>query len=147
MIVGKTAKAKTKPSLPFGSASVPKTNCSATNRYLCLSVDVPTAANIGITAVGAFGLTPVPTHCETSAPVAFPLTTTLTIVELLEDGPHFAGTTTIPPIRCAGVEGVLLAPVLTELMSGPENPYALSIGPPKKTEEPKKKEEEPEEEE
>jgi hypothetical protein len=132
---------------PSGTlASVPKATCAATNRYVCLSMSVPTKANVGITAAGVFGLTVLPTHCETSEPVTFPLTTTLSIVELLERGPHFARTTTIPPIKCEGLEALLLAPVLTELMSGPENPYALSISPPPPKKEEPKKEEEPEEE-
>ena len=107
---------------------IPRTNCSTT-KSPCLSLTVPTEANVGITAAGVFGITLLPTHCVTSEPVTFPLSTTLTIAELLIKGPSFAGTTTIPPIKCAGLEELVLAPLLTELMSGPENPYAIAIAP------------------
>ena len=95
---------------------------------VCAAVSVPTKVNIGITYLGPLGLD-VPTHCVTSEPVAFNLTDTLTIAELLVHGPHFAGTVTIPPISCEGVEALVVAPILTEEMSGPENPYELSIHP------------------
>jgi hypothetical protein len=53
------------------------------------------------------------------------------LAELLTVGPHFTGTTTIPPIRCDGLTGLAVGPVLTTVMSGPDNPYALNLAAPK----------------
>lgn len=101
---------------------------------ICLTMSVPTKANVGITevsttAAGILGVSTT-TQCETSEPLTLSLSTTLTIAELVDAGPHFSGTTTIPPIRCYGLSGVALGPVLTTLMSGPDNPYQLAIAPP-----------------
>jgi hypothetical protein len=94
----------------------------------CLTLHVNTKANLGITKAGTSGLE-LPTQCTTSEPVAFSLSATLTLGELLSSGPGFTGTVTIPTIGCEGLEGLVLAPALTLLMSGPENPYALHISP------------------
>jgi hypothetical protein len=110
-------------------ASVPRSTCSETV-YVCMTLNIPTQANLGITAVGAFGVNLLPTHCQTAEPVTFPLSTTLDMYELLSVGPRFAGETSIPPIACYGPEALVLGPALTQLMSGPENPYALSINAP-----------------
>jgi len=93
----------------------------------CVTLSVDTRANLGITAVGILGIG-VPTHCETTEPVAFALSATLSLGQQLAEGPKFTGTTTIPSIDC-GLTGILLSPVLTALMSGPDNPYLLHIGP------------------
>jgi hypothetical protein len=93
----------------------------------CATMKVTSRAIIGITEVGLLGIG-VPVHCETSEPVVFNLTDHLTFEEVTEIGPHFAGTVTIPSITCSGLEGVLVGPLLTTLMSGPENPYSLYIG-------------------
>jgi hypothetical protein len=93
----------------------------------CATMSVTSKAIVGITEVGLLGIG-VPVHCETSEPVVFNLSTNLTFEELTEIGPHFTGTVTIPPISCGGLEGLLVAPLLTTLMSGPENPYSLYIG-------------------
>jgi hypothetical protein len=89
---------------------------------------VTSKAIIGITVVGLLGID-VPTECHTSEPVVFNLSTTLTLGELLDVGPHFSGTTTIPSIKCEGLSGLVLGALITELMSGSENPYALYIAP------------------
>lgn len=93
----------------------------------CATMKVTSKAIIGITEVGLLGIG-VPVHCETSEPVVFNLSTHLTFEEVTEIGPHFTGTVTIPSINCNGLEGLLVAPLLTTLMSGPENPYSLYIG-------------------
>jgi hypothetical protein len=93
----------------------------------CAQMKVTSRAIIGITEVGLLGIG-VPVHCETSEPVVFNLNTDLTFEEVTEIGPHFSGTVTIPSISCSGLEGVLVGPLLTTLMSGPENPYSLYIG-------------------
>lgn len=94
----------------------------------CATLDETAKANIGITAAGVLGIE-VPTHCETTEPVVFPLKETDTIGDTLELGLHFTGTTAIPPIECEGLSGVALAALLTSLMSGPENPFDLHIAP------------------
>jgi hypothetical protein len=37
---------------------------------------------------------------------------------------------TIPPIACEGPEALTLAPALTLVMSGPNNPYSIEINNP-----------------
>ncbi len=110
-------------------ASIPRSTCSETV-YVCMTLNIPTEVNLGITAVGAFGVNLLPTHCQTAQPVTFPLSTILDMYQLLSVGPRFSGETSIPPIACYGPEALVLGPALTQLMSGPENPYALSISPP-----------------
>jgi hypothetical protein len=94
----------------------------------CATMSVTSKAIIGITVVGLLGID-VPTQCQTTEPVTFNLTTTLTLGELLDVGPHFTGTTTIPTISCEGLSGLALGTLITGLMSGPENQYALYIAP------------------
>jgi hypothetical protein len=91
----------------------------------CATLAVGAKANIGLTVVGVLGIE-VPTHCETSEPVFIPLRASLPTSEL--DESHFKGTVTIPSINCEGLEGLALGTLLTTLMSGPDNPYALSLG-------------------
>jgi hypothetical protein len=102
----------------------------------CVSVAVNSKAIIGLTAAGVLGIE-LPTHCETTEPVSLALHTTEADAELFAIGEfHFAGTTTIPPIKCEEVlKGPALALLLTTLMSGPDNPYKLGLfvhepGPP-----------------
>ena len=110
---------------------------SCTNvKSACVTVTVPTRAIIGITSTGVspslLGVTvsaSASTECETAEPALFNLSTTLTLEEMIRYGTHFAGTVTIPPIKCNGVTGLAFGPVLTTLMSGPENPYTLAITP------------------
>ena len=94
----------------------------------CLTLSVPTKANLGITEVGLSGIQ-TPTHCETSEPVTLPLSTDVPLTELLNSGAHFTGTATIPPMKCGGLSGIAVGVALTALMSGPDNPYALNIVP------------------
>jgi hypothetical protein len=68
------------------------------------------------------GLLSVPTTCRTSAPIQLTLN---------YDGPfafpiNFNGTTTIPPLTGCG----LLGPTLGLLLSGPGNPYHITLSPP-----------------
>ena len=68
------------------------------------------------------GLLSVPTTCRTSAPIQLTLN---------YDGPlafpiNFDGTTTIPPLTGCG----LLGPTLGLLLSGPGNPYHITLSPP-----------------
>jgi hypothetical protein len=108
--------------------SVPFAECAQTRvGQACVRLAVHAKAIIGLTAAGILGIEK-PTHCETTEPVELPLSATLTMAELLNET-HFAGTATIPPIKCEGLEGLVLATLLTELMSGPGNPYAISLAP------------------
>ena len=64
----------------------------------------------------------VPTTCRTANPI---------LLHMDFDGPlfypiAFDGTTTIPPLIHCG----LLGPTLSTLMSGPDNPYHLTLAPP-----------------
>ncbi len=94
----------------------------------CAVMNVSSKAIIGMEEVGLLGIN-VPVSCQTAEPVDFELSTHLTYPELTDLGPHFSGTVTIPNIECGGLEGLVVAPLLTTLMSGPENPYALYIAP------------------
>jgi hypothetical protein len=93
----------------------------------CVTLTVNSEAEVGITALGILGID-VPTHCEIVEPLKLSLKETLPLAELLDEGSHFTGSTYIPPVNC-GLTGLALSPVLTALMSGPENSYSLHIGP------------------
>jgi len=107
--------------------SVATSNCGGNEG--CVNVSVPATANIGITSVGLLGIK-IPTNCTTSKAVAFNLSDDLTVFELFETGTTFTGTTTIPSVKCGGLGGIFIAPVLTSLFSGPDNAYSLSFSPP-----------------
>lgn len=85
-------------------------------------------ANIGISAVGILGIN-IPTSCTTSSAVSFPLSTSAPALSLTT-GVSFSGTTTLPSVKCGGILGGLLSPVLTALFSGPNNSFSLAIAPP-----------------
>jgi hypothetical protein len=106
----------------------PATGCGVAEAA-CVTVIAPTKADVGFTVVGILGIK-VPLHCETSEPVELPLTQTMLLSEAITTGNHFAGTTTIPPIKCPGPQGLVLGPVLTTALSGPENPYSVALTPP-----------------
>lgn len=93
---------------------------------ICVTLSVPSRVNLAITVVGVLGIN-VPTTCETSEPIAFDAVDTLTLKEVYTSGPQFTGTATFPPVACYGVNGLVLGPVLTTLISGPDNPYVLSL--------------------
>ncbi len=102
---------------------------------ICVTLSSPTLANIGITElgteVGPLGVSTT-TNCQTIEPMTLDLSTNVTVKEFFEQGAHFTGDTTIPPIACEGIEGLVLGPALTLVMSGPDNPYSLTIAPPAK---------------
>ena len=94
-----------------------------------MNLSVPFQANMGITSVSISSIK-IPTQCKTATPVSFPLSTNLTLLEIVAVGSHFTGTTTLPNIKCGGLFGGLLGPVLSLLMSGPNNAYEFNINPP-----------------
>jgi len=69
----------------------------------------------------ALGLLSVPTTCRTAAPVVLGLNTTGPISALT-----FDGVTTVPWLTGCGP----LGPTLSILLSGPNNPYHLTLAPP-----------------
>jgi hypothetical protein len=109
-------------------AEAPVADCAGSHfAGNCVTLTVNTKAEVGVTAIGILGLD-VPTHCEIVEPLTLSLKATLPLAELLDEGSHFTGSTDIPAINC-GLSGLALSPVLTALMSGPDNSYALHIGP------------------
>jgi HYR domain len=93
-----------------------------------LALGAPYNTNIHVTSLNIFGIT-IPTKCVTAEPVSFALLTNLTLEEFLT-GWHFAGTTTIPTVKCEGTLGTLEGAVFTGLFSGPNNTYSIAITPP-----------------
>ena len=91
-----------------------------------VTLNVQAAAIIGFTSVNVSGIK-IPTQCETAQPVKLPLVKTLSLTELLF-GTTITGSTTLPNIKCHGLFGGLLGPVLSLLMSGPENAFSLVFG-------------------
>jgi hypothetical protein len=92
---------------------------------------IPLELNLGVTSIGLLGLQ-IPTHCGTSEPLALGLVDeTLTRAQLLTSGWSFAGSTTIPKVKCeGGLLGGLFGAVLSALLSGPENSYAIKVTAP-----------------
>jgi hypothetical protein len=68
------------------------------------------------------GLLSVPTTCRTERPILLTMDFTGPLIYPIA----FDGTTTIPKLTNCG----LLGPTLTALMSGPDNPYHITLAPP-----------------
>jgi hypothetical protein len=93
-------------------------------------LSVPMKLGVGITSVSLFGLK-IPTTCPTAEPLSLSLVDNLTREELLTKGWSFAGSTTIPKVKCeGGLLASLFGHVLSALLSGPENAYAIKITAP-----------------
>jgi hypothetical protein len=109
----------------------PESACLITELFRggCVTLKGSASTIVGFQVVGILGIK-VPIHCETSKPVVLPLETTRTFVELIISGSRFKGTTTMPSIKCPGLQGVVLGLTLTTALSGPENPFTLVIHPP-----------------
>jgi hypothetical protein len=93
-----------------------------------LALSLPYKTNIAITSVEVDGEL-IPSKCVTEGPISFNLLTDLTLQEFLT-GWHFVGTTAIPSVKCEGAANKHLSKVFTELFSGPNNHYSISITPP-----------------
>jgi hypothetical protein len=94
------------------------------------TLSAPLKLNAAITSLGILGLT-IPTSCATAEPLALNLVDTLTREELLTKGWSFAGTTSIPRVRCeGGFLSRLFGVILTGLLAGPEDPYSINITAP-----------------
>ena len=71
----------------------------------------------------------LPASCQTAQPVVFPLSSEVTVEELLTKGTSSSGETTLPAVHCGGFLGSCIGSLLTILMSGPNNPYVFAITP------------------
>jgi hypothetical protein len=94
---------------------------------------MPVGLEVGIASVGLMGLT-IPTDCASAAPASLQLTASVTREEL-DSGPwSFTGGATLPRFKCkGGFLGAEFGPILTALLSGPENVYSIAMRAPKVT--------------
>jgi len=89
------------------------------------TITATSAAIIQITRLSSplLPLNLVGNSCQTSAPVVLPLNYTGPLT--LSTGFTFNGSTTIPPLQNCG----LATPLLSLLMSGPNNPFSVTLAP------------------
>jgi hypothetical protein len=90
-----------------------------------VNVDVAQDIRIKRIRIGLLSL-PAGFNCHTSSPVVLPLHATAPLGTALSQGLSFSGTYNLPPLTGCG----LLTPTLNLLMSGPNNPFNVSIKPP-----------------
>ena len=84
--------------------------------------------DVAITSIGLLGLH-VPLSCATVTAVALAIAS-----PVLSTTTYLYGQSTIPSIHCGGFLGSFFGPVLTAILSGPENAYfTLKIAPPAST--------------
>jgi hypothetical protein len=94
------------------------------------TLSMPLKLNVGVTGLKLLGLS-VPTKCAAKEPLTLGLSDNPSFEELLSTGFSFTGTSTIPTFNCeGGLLGTLFGQVLSALLSGPENPYAIKFAPP-----------------
>ena len=86
------------------------------------------AAGSAFMKVGSIslGFLRVPIGCTTSEPIALPLSVSEPVNQLSSGGFTTKTEVTVPPFSGCGLFG----PILTSLMSGPENPITLTAAPP-----------------
>lgn len=70
----------------------------------------------------------VPVACKTWEPVVFPMETEAPSTAL-SGGTTFTGETTVPEVTCRGLTGAIYGPLITEVFSGPNNPFTFTIEP------------------
>jgi hypothetical protein len=86
------------------------------------------STDVRIKKLSMLGLSVPPgANCHTSSPVVLPLNGSATLAQLGTQGLSFTGTYNLPQLTGCG----LLTPTLNLLMAGPNNPFALSLKPPK----------------
>jgi hypothetical protein len=111
-------------------ASAGSPNCEQNPAEPCVTLSVPTEANIKFSSITIFGIK-FSISCETSKPIQFPLSENLQLFgELLdyEVGSHFVGTTEFPSVKCGNeLFKFINEPLLTDDFSGPGNSYSLYI--------------------
>jgi hypothetical protein len=94
------------------------------------TLTVPLKLGMDITSISLLGLD-IPTACLSAKPLALGLVDNLTREELAKKAWSFAGSTTIPRLKCeGGLLGGLFGVVLSALLSGPENAYAIHVTAP-----------------
>ena len=93
------------------------------------ALTIPLKLNMAVSSLGVLGLV-VPVSCSNAEPVSFSLTDNLTLEELLAKGWRFTGTAALPAFKCEGPFGAVASLVLRTLLSGPNNPYSLTISAP-----------------
>ncbi len=93
-------------------------------------LSIPLKLNLGVSSLSLLGLK-IPATCASAEPLALGLVDNLTSRELLDTGWSFTGVTSVPKLKCqGGLLGALFGPILSAFLSGPENPYSLSIKAP-----------------
>jgi hypothetical protein len=93
-----------------------------------LRLRTSTKETIELTSLGLLGLN-LPLSCKTAEPAVLALEFVGTASEFINAGVSTAGETTIPAVQCGGPLGGVLGSLLTALVSGPNNTYALHIQP------------------
>lgn len=94
------------------------------------TVSLPMKLDLGVTSFKMLGLS-LPTKCTASEPVSLGLFETLAGSEALAQPLSFSGSTAIPRISCSGgLLGSLFGSVLSGLISGGGDPYAIQIAAP-----------------
>ena len=94
------------------------------------ALSLPLELDMDISSVTILGLE-LPAGCSPTQPLALNLAANLTREELTSGGWRFAGSTTLSRFRCEqGFLGPVLAILLTSVLSGPANPYSITISPP-----------------
>jgi hypothetical protein len=121
------------PSLDITLSPVGAVAASTANSGGLEQLSAPLEVHIGFTKIGNH-----PIDCETAEPVQLKLADTLDLEELLTQGWHFTGTTTIPEITCEArgghkdpsPEDLSLGQALSAAFSGSENHFSLAITAP-----------------
>jgi hypothetical protein len=97
------------------------------------TLTIPVTLSLDITSLSLLGLT-IPTSCAAFPPVSLALVENLPREELLRGSWHFGGTAKLPHFSCeGGFLGRTIGFALTNLLSGPENPYSITATPPTTT--------------
>jgi len=117
-------------------ASDPGTKANGTPCLLvegCVKETVPLKVNMEVELVGPGNgsKSTTPTRCKTVTPIDLPLSTHLTVLEIVAVGSHFEGTTTVPAFTCnpkPGTNSSSRADQLSADLSGPGS-YVLDINP------------------
>jgi hypothetical protein len=93
------------------------------------ALGIPLKLHLGITSLSMLGLT-IPVACASSAPIVLDLADTLSDEAVLSGRWSFIGGTAIPRLNCQhGFLAPLVGLLVTSLLSGPEDAYALSFAP------------------
>jgi hypothetical protein len=93
------------------------------------TLTLPLKLVVRVSSLSVLGMS-IPTECTSTQPLALGLAETLSREELLGQPWHFSGTATLPSFGCEGpFPGRLLGFVFNYFISGPENPYSVTVTP------------------